>query len=129
MFFYSVLNMKQTLSERVMLILDDMKISQTELARIAGVTKGAVNQWLNTGPGATMKPEPAFSISDQTRFAARWLMIGEGPIEKETPNMREKALLDAYRATDERGKMAIHRIAETESAYSVEATQKNDVDA
>lgn len=129
MFFYSVLNMNPTLAERVLLILEEMKISQTELARLAGVTKGAVNQWIKTKPGATMKPEPAFTLSDRTRYAARWLMIGEGPIEKNATDQREAALLNAYRATDERGKMAIHRVAEAESDYQVKPEYKKDVAA
>lgn len=129
MFFYSLLNMNQTLAERVALILDEMKISQTELARLAGVTKGAVNQWIKTKPGAAMKPEPAFTLSDRTKYAARWLMIGEGPIEKYGTSQRETALLNAYRATDEHGKMAIHRVAEAESIYTVSEDDKKDVAA
>lgn len=112
--------MEQTLSERVALILEELDINQTDLAKLAGVTRGAVNQWMGAKPGATMKPESAFTLSDKTRYSARWLSIGEGPKYKEEPNQREKALLDAYRSTDDRGKQAIHRVAEAESIYQAD---------
>lgn len=111
--------MTQTLSERVALILEEMQISQTELAKMAGITRGAVNQWMTAKPGATMKPEPAWTLADKTKYSARWLSIGEGPKYKEEPNTREKALLEAYRSADERGRQAIHRAAEFESVYAV----------
>lgn len=117
MFFYSVLDMDQTLSERVALILEELKINQTDLARLARVTRGAVNQWMKAKPGATMKPEAAFELSDKTPYSARWLSIGEGPMYKPSADAREEKLLEAYRATDERGRQAIHRVAEIESEY------------
>ena len=129
MFFYSVLDMEQTLSERVALILEELKISQTDLARLARVTRGAVNQWMKAKPGATMKPEAAFELSDKTPYSARWLSIGEGPIYKTVTDAREEKLLEAYRATDERGRLAIHRVAETESQYISGGELKNDVAA
>lgn len=129
MFFYSVLNMEQTLSERVALILRELEITQTDLARLAKITRGAVNQWMKAKPGATMKPEAAFELSDKTPYSARWLSIGEGPIYKTATDAREDKLLEAYRQTDERGRQAIHRVAEIESQYVAGAESIKDVAA
>lgn len=112
--------MKKTLTERVTQILEELGINQVELANMAGCTKGAVNQWLKLSkPDSTMAPEHAYAIADKTNYEPRWLMIGEGNEKTEKPNEREKALLDLYRASDDRGRQTILRAAESESKYVV----------
>lgn len=51
-------------------------------------------------------------------------MIGEGPEKREKNLQREKALLEMYRASDDRGKNTIMRAAESESKYKVEPDSK-----
>ena len=113
--------MKKSLSERTKQLLADLEINQVELAAIAKCTKGAVNQWIkNDNPDSTMNAECAFNISDNTDYEVRWLMLGEGPEKKQRQDIREKALIDLYRASDERGRDTILRTAESQSTYEVE---------
>ena len=71
--------MKITLAERAQKILRDKDINQVELGRLAGCTKGAVNQWLKSKPKAMMAPVYAYTLADKTDYEPRWLMLGEGP--------------------------------------------------
>lgn len=113
--------MKKTLAERVKHILDELDISQVKLAEMTGCTRGAVNQWLKLSTAeSTMAPEHAFRLADQTNYEPRWLMIGEGPETKENIDRRERALLDLYRASDERGRSTILRAAEQEFTYVID---------
>ena len=113
--------MKKTLADRVRQMLSELKINQVELAALAGCTKGNVNQWLKADRlESTMGPDYAFRIADETDYEPRWLMIGEGPEKKVVLNQKEKALLDLYRASDDRGRCTILRAAESESHYMTE---------
>lgn len=112
--------MKKTLAERTQQLLDELEITQVELASLAGCTKGAVNQWLKSSTTESkMDPAYAFNIADKTPYEPRWLMIGEGEERKQKISEREKALLDLYRSTDERGRSTILRAAEQESSYLI----------
>ncbi len=115
--------MKKTLAERAQQLLDELEITQVELSKMAGCTKGAGNQWLKASNiDSIMSPEYAFNIADKTNYEPRWLMIGEGPEKRASINKREEALLDLYRATDERGQKTILRAAEQESSYMIQPT-------
>ena len=106
-----------TLNERVTQICAELGINQVQLAELAGVTKGAVNQWFSAVRiDQSMKPAHAFAIADKTNYEPRWLMLGEGPKNK-TNNARENALIELYRACDERGQTTVLRAAEQESKY------------
>lgn len=110
--------MRQTLAERIASMLDELNITQVSLAEKAGVTKAAVNQWLSGKPDSGISAASAFALEDKTPFRARWISTGEGPRYK-SEGHREAALLDLYRACDERGKAQIFRAAESESVYAV----------
>lgn len=67
-----------TLSERVQTILEENPdIDQPALGKIAGVTKGAVNQWLD-GKIKSMKLEYAVRIQKRLGYSALWLVLDEG---------------------------------------------------
>lgn len=67
-----------TLSERVQKILDETpELDQPGLAKIAGVTKATVNQWLD-GKIKSMKLEYAARIQKRLGFSAVWLVLDEG---------------------------------------------------
>lgn len=66
-----------TLSERIRMILDETGIEQTELAKVACVTKGAVNQWLS-GATKSMKSQYAVKIGKKFGYTVGWLAMGEG---------------------------------------------------
>lgn len=65
------------LSERIRTVLTEQGIDQVELARIAGVTKGAVNQWLD-GKIQSLKLEYAVGIQTEYGYSAVWLVLGRG---------------------------------------------------
>jgi transcriptional regulator with XRE-family HTH domain len=69
----------KTLSERVELIFrEHPDLDQPALARIAGVTKGTVNQWLD-GKIKSMKMEYAVRIERELGYRAGWLVMAEPP--------------------------------------------------
>lgn len=120
---FSVIDMSKTLSQRVLQILEDQKINQVDLAKVAGVTRGRVNQWINENrPDAVMSPRYAFSIADRFGYEARWVMMGEGPVLSAVAmNHRVRDLLQNYSRCDERGKVAVLMVAEREASYNKDA--------
>lgn len=105
--------MNKSLSERTQQLLNELEIDQVQLSNLAGVTKGAVNQWLHsTKPSATMSPIPAYSIADKTAYEPRWLMTGEGPDKKQVEKKQIELLQTLFEATDDRGKDMILHVAE-----------------
>ncbi|MFT0547465.1 S24 family peptidase [Allopusillimonas ginsengisoli] len=73
--------MKTTLQERAQIFipeLDAKGIDQVDIAKAAGVTKGAVNQWLSGGI-KSMKMQYALGIQDAYGYNHRWLVMGEEP--------------------------------------------------
>jgi phage repressor protein C with HTH and peptisase S24 domain len=66
-----------TLPERIQIVLDETGIDQTELAAIAGVTKGTVSQWLSLAI-KSMKHEYAVRIQKKLGYTVDWLVMGEG---------------------------------------------------
>lgn len=112
---------KQTLAERTAKLMSELGLDQVQLAKLARVTKSAVNQWKGSKPGATMKPEPAYAIADATDYEPRWLMIGEGP-EKKQGDKRKIALSTLFDKADEKGKTMIFRVAEMQQLTEEEAS-------
>lgn len=72
-----------TLQERIQLVVDELRakeIDQVALGKAAGVSKGAVTQWLN-GAIKTMKLQYAVGIQKTYGYSAIWLVLDEGPIK------------------------------------------------
>lgn len=70
--------MQKALQERVAEVLQEQKLKPSELAIIAGVTKGLVSQWIN-GPSKSMSYEAAKKINRRYGYEVDWLMSGSGP--------------------------------------------------
>ncbi|MFM0737065.1 S24 family peptidase [Paraburkholderia xenovorans] len=66
-----------TLPERIQIVLGETGVDQVELARIAEVSKGAVNQWLS-GAIKSLKHEYAVRIEKRFGYRVDWLIMGEG---------------------------------------------------
>ena len=113
--------MNKPLPERIKQVMDEIGANQVELAKLAGVTKGRVNQWLNGTYGSGMSAEAAFRLADKTKFNARWLATGDGP-ERDplATNHRVKDLIDNYARLDERGRQHVLTVAEREASYRTE---------
>lgn len=64
-------------------MIDDLSlrgIDQVDIARSAGVTKSAVNQWLSGGI-KSMKLEYALKLESNYGYNHRWLVMGEMPVK------------------------------------------------
>lgn len=58
-----------------------LHMSQATLGSAAGVTKSAVSQWEN-GDVHNLKLGTLYSIADKLQVRARWLALGELPMER-----------------------------------------------
>lgn len=75
---FRFLNVRQTLQERVALILEEQTLKPIELADVAGVTKGLVSQWLN-GDRKKMGFDAATKLHRKYGYAINWLIKGDTP--------------------------------------------------
>lgn len=66
------------LANRLHAVIEETGIDQVELARVMGVTKGAVNQLLK-GDIQSLKLEYAVGVQDTFGYNAVWLVLGKGP--------------------------------------------------
>lgn len=66
------------LSDRLREMMFVARINQTQLAHLAGVSKGTVTLWMN-GTTKTLSAEIAIRIGRATGFSNVWLATGEGP--------------------------------------------------
>ena len=72
----------KTTAERVEYIMKTLRIEgQTEFGLLCGASKNVVYQWLS-GRIKSIDARYAFKLEDNTPFAARWIMLGEGKIKK-----------------------------------------------
>ena len=104
-----------TLSERVQTILNENPdIDQPALGKIAGVTKGAVNQWLD-GKIKSMKLEYAVRIQKRLGYSALWLVLDEGlpkipafplnGVNVNSPNTSQPSTLSMQSAREDRARL------------------------
>ena len=106
-----------TIGERVAKAINESSASVKDVAHKCGVTVQAVYAW-RRGEIKDIRNDHLFELADITGFDARWIGTGKGP-EKTITDEREKALLDLYRACDDRGQATVFRAAEQESTYSI----------
>lgn len=71
----------RTFRERLIEAMRDRKMTQADLARAAGITRGRISQIVNDGG----EPEAGnlFAIADALEYKARWLICGQGPRTKQ----------------------------------------------
>jgi phage repressor protein C with HTH and peptisase S24 domain len=73
----------KNVSERVIYMMQELGIvNNVEFGRLAKASRSVVGQWIS-GQIKSIAPEYAFNIQTNTKFNARWIMLGEGSIEKE----------------------------------------------
>lgn len=75
---YPMAATKPLTSERVQEMLDDLGVTQTELAKAAGCTKGLVNQWLS-GETKRVGQDYAHKLEARYGYSSRWIRYGEPP--------------------------------------------------
>jgi transcriptional regulator with XRE-family HTH domain len=111
---------KPSITDRLNAAFDRSGLSQAELARMVGLTRGSINSWLR-GRSINIRPEHLFAVADALRVEARWLATGAGPMERQLINGDIRTLLDSYATlrTDEREavRLLVNQIAEGRSEY------------
>lgn len=76
--------------DRVAEVLEETGLNQSGLAKLCGISRSAVNQWI--AGTSNPKPEHVFSVADNTRYSARWLATGRGPKKEGGRPMTSEAL-------------------------------------
>lgn len=105
-----------TLGKRIDHAITESGTSPASVAKACGITVQAVYAWMRDEV-KNLQAENLFAVADITGFEARWIGTGEGPEKAPPGGSREKRLVEVYRNLDERGKTAVFRVAEAESAY------------
>lgn len=74
---FRFLYVKPELRERVLVILDEQKLKPIALAKVAGVSKGLVSQWLK-GTRKSMGFDAATKLHKRFGYEIAWLVNGDG---------------------------------------------------
>ena len=119
--------MAMTKSERIAHVIEASGYNPASMSRKIGCTSAAIYQWI-AGSTHDIKNELLFALADATGFCARWIATGEGP-QREEESERTKRLAAMFEQMDERGKQAVFRVAEAESAYAVTPPIKDETAA
>jgi transcriptional regulator with XRE-family HTH domain len=79
----------RTWNERLNWALRERGVTKAELARACGIERASVTEWTN---GKTKDPKlaPFFLACDTLRLEPRWLALGEGPIEPQGVDQRNR---------------------------------------
>ena len=93
-----------TLGERVARAINESDVTVKDVAEACGLSVQAIYAW-RRGDVKDLRNENLFALADITGFEARWIGTGTGP-DKTPPDPRERALIDLYRASDDRGRSA-----------------------
>jgi transcriptional regulator with XRE-family HTH domain len=110
----------KTKGERVTAALESTGLSPAAAAKRLGCSREAIQQWIS-GKTKNIKNELLFSFSDLTRFEARWIATGKGPIRTapRPVDEQEQTLALTFRSLDERGRAAVLGVAQREASYQV----------
>lgn len=109
------------LADRIAKALTDSEVDVQRVAADCDISVQAVYAW-RRGEVKNLRMENLFKVADLTGFNPRWIATGDGPEKPIQENKREELLLSLYRASDDRGKAIIHRVAESESNYVIDET-------
>lgn len=112
-----------TLGERVARAINVAECEISAVSEACGISVQAVYAW-KRGEVKNLQGNNLFALADLTGFNARWIATGKGP-ERPFNDEKEKALLDLYRACDDRGRATVVRAAEFESSYLVSKNEKD----
>ncbi len=109
-----------SIGKRIRQLRTAHKLNQDQMAEICGATKSAVSQWESDDTTPTLAN--IILLQDRLGFSMDWLIsgIGDDPGDSE----QTRRLTQIYAALDARGKAAVFRVAESESAYVTGGTTK-----
>ena len=68
----------KTTAERVQYMMEVLNIKgQTEFGLLCGASRSTVNQWLS-GKIKNIDPRYGFKLEENSKFSAKWIILGEG---------------------------------------------------
>jgi hypothetical protein len=68
----------KTTAERVQHMMEVMNVKgQTEFGLLCGASRSTVNQWLS-GKIKNIDPRYGFKLEENSKFSAKWIILGEG---------------------------------------------------
>jgi transcriptional regulator with XRE-family HTH domain len=103
----------KTFGERIEMILAETGLNQVALAKIAGVGKATVTEWIS-GRSKSPRPDSLFAIEDKLFYAARWLATGEGPKKIERLDPTDSTILTNVSKLPPASKNAVQHFIEYE---------------
>lgn len=109
-----------TIADRIRDARRERKLSQSELGRRVGVTRGAVWAW-ESGQTKGLTPDNLVSTADALGVEVRWLATGEGPKEVRSLSDDEAAWLDLYRHLDPDRRKAARAVLDPPGEYKTDA--------
>lgn len=75
-------------------LMESKHLTQSDMARIAGVSRSAANRWFTRG---SISKDAAAAIAGATGVTLQWILTGQ-EVETYDLNEEERALIDTYRA-------------------------------
>lgn len=81
-------------SDRLKELMVSKHLTQSDMARIAGVSRSAANRWFTRG---SISKDAATAIAHATGVTLQWILTGQ-EVETYDLNEEERALIDTYRA-------------------------------
>ena len=113
----------KTMPERIAHAIEtyetEHKAGAAAIAHKIECSPSAISQWVS-GLTKNIKNDLLFKFADETRFEARWLATGDGPMRLDggPEGDPQKHCLDLlYAALDQRGRAAVLRVAQSEREY------------
>lgn len=96
----------ETLGNRVAAVRKERKLSQAELARLAGVAPGTIG---NLESGTRKAPRELLALADALGISPQWLKTGKGPIETDAaaPSDHQKRAVPKYSLLDAARQIAL----------------------
>lgn len=73
--------------------MESRHLTQSEIARIAGVSRSAANRWFTRG---SISKDAAAAIAEATGVTLQWILTGQ-EVETYDLNEEERMLIDMYR--------------------------------
>ena len=111
--------MGMSIGARIRQLRQSNGLTQEKFGELCEVTKGMVSQWESD---STIPPtDRLLKLRQHLVFSIDELLLDNNP---QLENKREDALLKLYRASDDRGRDTIFRVAEQESHYIVTPVSK-----
>lgn len=106
-----------TIADRIREARKIRRLSQAELARRVGLTRGAVWAW-ESGETKGLTPDNLVRAADALDVEIRWLATGSGPRERQALSPDEAGWVDLYRKLEPTKRQAAREILDPSGEYN-----------